>query len=69
VLDAEGFINKRIVLKMDERKLCIYCGNWFPVLGMRQLPKKEYGNYYCEKHYPDVLADYWKLPWNRRKYD
>lgn len=53
----------------EQKETCIYCGKWFPKNIMQQLPKKEYCNYYCPKCYPEVIEEYWKLPWNRKRYD
>jgi hypothetical protein len=50
---------------MSDNKMCTYCAKWFPVNHMRQLPKMEYNNYYCPDCYPEVIEEYWKLPWNR----
>ncbi|MDQ1005352.1 hypothetical protein QFZ28_005930 [Neobacillus niacini] len=49
-----------------EKRMCIYCAKWFPESEMQQLPKKEYDNWYCTKCFPEVMAAYWKLPWNRK---
>jgi hypothetical protein len=49
------------------KKMYIYCAQWFKVEEIQQLPGKEYGNWYCEKCFPAVIAAYWKLPWNRQQ--
>lgn len=48
-------------------EFCSYCAKWFPKEIMKQLPKKEYDNWFCPNCYPEVLKAYWKLPWNKRK--
>lgn len=56
-------------MEQEKRKMCIYCGRWYPADQVKPIPEDDQkGNEYCIHHWEEVRREIKNLPWNRNKF-